>query len=381
MAETFDCIVVGGGGMGSATAYYLAKAGQKVLLLEQFEFNHLWGSSWGHSRIIRYSYTNPVYVQLARETYPLWHALEEATGERFYIKTGGIDFGYPDEPTFRDTKNALDTSSIPYELLNAKEAQARFPQFRFQDDWQVIYQADSGIVPPSRAVNAHLRLAKAHGATLRDNTPVLKIAPFADSVEVHTEDAVYKSAKLVITAGSWAGKLIQETTGSVLPLQPLRVQEVLFNSPDDSYTHEHMPIYIYHADFDKGGGLYGLPSIEGSGVKSGIHGGLNIDHPSHINYTPDEDAVPKLRHLIKDFLPMSQSADVKMVRVCLYTMTPDQDFVIDQHPTYPHIAIGAGFSGHGFKFSTGIGKILTDLTLTGRTPHNISLFNLNRFLG
>lgn len=380
--QNFDCIIIGAGGMGSATAYYLAKQGQKVLVLEQFELDHMFGSSWGTARIIRYSYTNPLYVQLARETYPLWETLAEEAGETFYLKTGGIDFGHPEDSTFKDTLNALKTTQIHHEVLSSEEASYRFPQFRFSPDWQVIYQADSGIIPPSRAVLAHLRLAKQHGAIVKANTPVLRIVPQSDSVTVYTEQETYQASKLVITAGAWAGRLIQETTGQGLPLQPLRVQEALF-APKTSielHNHDKMPVFIYHAGFAEGTGQYGIPSIHGTGVKVGIHGGLEVAHPSQINYTPDEDAVSIVRQKAGGFLPMLQEAESTMVRVCLYTMTPDQDFIVDRHPLYPHIAIGAGFSGHGFKFSTGIGKILADLTLFGETPHNITLFNLQRFL-
>jgi monomeric sarcosine oxidase len=380
MKTTYDAIVIGAGGMGSAAAYYLAKSGQSVLLLEQFELNHRWGSSWGHSRIIRYSYTHPAYVRLARETYPLWHALEEEAGEQFYIKTGGIDFGHPEESTLAKTRDALNVSNIPYETLSPQEAGERFPQFRFAPEWQILYQADAGIVPPSRAVMAHLRLAEAHGAVVRPYTTVTRVVPRADGVDVHTQEALYSGARLVITAGAWAGRLIQESLGVRLPLQPLRVQEVLFQPPDASYSHENMPIYIYHSGFDEGDGLYGLPSIEGSGVKSGVHGGQEVAHPSEIKYLPDADVVPNVRAKVQGFLPMVTVAPVNMVRVCLYTMTPDQDFIVDTHPIYPHIAIGAGFSGHGFKFSTGIGSILADLVTTGASKHDISLFKLSRFL-
>lgn len=380
MKTTYDAIVIGGGGMGSAAAYYLAKGGQSVLLLEQFELNHRWGSSWGHSRIIRYSYAHPAYVRLARETYPLWHTLEEEAGEQFYIKTGGIDFGHPEESSLAKTRDALEASNIPYETLSPQEAGERFPQFRFAPEWQVLYQADAGIVPPSRAVLAHLRLAEAYGAVVRPYTPVLKVVPRTDGVDVHTQEAVYSAARLVVTAGAWAGRLIQESLGISLPLQPLRVQEVLFQPPDERHNHDQMPIYIYHSGFDEGDGVYGLPSIGGSGVKSGVHGGEEIAHPSDVKYLPNENAVPNVRAKVRDFLPMVATASVQMVRVCLYTMTPDQDFIVDKHPLYPHIALGAGFSGHGFKFSTGIGSILADLVTAGASKHDISLFKLTRFL-
>ncbi len=217
----YDTIVLGGGIMGSATAYYLAKAGERVLLLEQFEFGHNKGSSHGDSRIIRYSYNEPRYIALARDAYRLWGDIEAESGEQLLIKTGGIDFGKSDEKTLLETRDSVALAEISHEWLSAGEANKRFPQFHFDEDMSVLYQADSGLLRADLCVQTHLRLAGKYGAILVEKTPVNAIDIHPNSVTVHTPDTTYTSARLVVKAGAWAGKLLAQK-GLTVRLQSLR---------------------------------------------------------------------------------------------------------------------------------------------------------------
>lgn len=387
--QTYDIIVLGAGAMGSAAAYYAARRGQRVLLLEQFEIDHRYGSSWGYTRIIRYSYADSEYVQLARDTYPLWRELEAEAGETFWVVTGGIDFGSPQDPRLDATIDVVQEAGLDSELLSAADANRRFPQFRFSDEMVVLYQPDSGLITPSRCVRAHVRLAEKRGATILDHTPVtgLKLHEGGEGVTVYTESEAFSASRLILTGGAWGRKLLAEQTGLELPLQPLRCQEAQFSTDDPQYLASKMPVFIYHrakGDFaaqdpQDDASIYGLPNHDGSGVKAAFHAGTPVNHPSEINYTPDPAMVDKIRAEIGPTLPLVQDAPLSLTRICLYTMTPDEHFIIDHHPAYPQVTIGAGFSGHGFKFSTGIGKILTDLALDGSTPHDISLFKVGRF--
>lgn len=381
MSTTYDAIVIGAGAMGSAAAYYLSKQGQKVLLLEQFELDHKNGSSYGFSRIIRYSYDYPEYVQLAKDNYPLWFALQEELGDTLYIKTGGIDFGPADDEMFQNTIQSVKDSHIDHEMLTVHEAHKRFPQFKFRDDFQVLYQPDSGLITASKAVLGHIKLAEKHGTTIKANTPVESITINADSVEVKTADEIYSAGKLVVTAGSWARFLLQQT-GIDLPLTPMRCQ-LNFMMPDnlnEKYSTDNCPVWIAHVSGIFPDTIYGLPSHHGSGFKIAFHVGDTVNHPSEINYTPDDENVASLRKFMEAHIPGVADALVRESRICLYTMTPDEHFIVDTHPVHNHVAIGAGFSGHGFKFSTIIGKMLTDIVLDGDTPHNDTLFKINRLL-
>lgn len=371
----YDVIVLGAGAMGSAAAYYLSQAGQQVLLLEQFDLNHQRGSSNDHTRIIRYSYSKPEYIRLMQSAYPMWFALEEASGETLYTKTGGIDFGRPDEPRFRDTLNSLQTMHIPHEVLSVSEAHQRFPLFRFDEDMQVVFQEDYGVLAAEKCNQTHRRLAEQLGATILANTPVTGLKALSDGVEINTANTTYSAARVVITAGAWMNDLLSQV-GITLPLIPLRVQLAYFE-PENilDYTAGNFPIFISHLPEHT---LYGIPSYQGSGLKVAFHGGEPVQHVSEIDYTPDDDRIEAIRRFSHRYLP-GADAPLKFTRICLYTMTPDEDFIVDLHPDFPQIVFASPCSGHGFKFSTLIGSILTDLALNGRTEHDISLFRMQRF--
>ena len=379
MTNTFDAIVIGAGAMGSAASYYLSKRGQKVLLLEQFELDHKRGSSYGYSRIIRYSYDHSEYVELAKDTYPLWFALEDALGETLVVKTGGIDFGPAEDATLKATIESVRTSGIDHELLNVDDAMRRFPQFRFNDDFQILYQPDSGFVRASKAVLGHIKLARSQGAVVNDNITVRDISFSSDGVAVSTTDDTYSAARLIVTAGSWARSLLLRS-GLDLPMKPLRCQlNFIETSDNSSYDAGICPVWIAHVSKLFPETLYGIPSHDGSGFKIAFHGGPAFDHPSQIDFTPDQDDVAKIRNFMQAHIPALADAPTRESRICLYTRTPDEHFIVDKHPECENIVIGAGFSGHGFKFSTIIGKMLSELALDGATAHNDSLFKLARF--
>lgn len=378
MTNTYDAIVLGAGAMGSAAAYHLARAGQKVLLLEQFEFDHQKGSSHGLSRIIRYAYDYPQYVELAKTVYPMWIDIEQESGEKLYTKTGGIDFGPQDAPGIHDISSTLDQTGIPYELLTPSETQKRFPQFRIPHDYQILYQSDTGILSASKCVLAHLRLAEQYGAVLKQNTPIIRIKAHDDSVEVTTADSTYQASNLVITAGSWA-KSFLSSLGLNLPLTPCQCQEMYFDTENPSnFTSDRFPAFIAHIAPSAYTRMpYGMANHQNSGLKIAWHGGKLVNHPSDIDYTPSHQEADLALDFTSQFIPGVMG--VRSMRVCLYTMTPDEHWIIDKHPEYNHIVFAGGCSGHAFKFSTLIGKILSDLATTGTTPHDISLFQISRF--
>jgi monomeric sarcosine oxidase len=247
---------------------------------------------------------------------------------------------------------------------------------------QILFQPESGLLAPSRCVRAQMRLAKGYGAVVRENTEVTRITPHADSVTIETQTGERLSAaRLIITAGGWSKRLLS-TIGLDLPLTVMRCQEAHFFPQADTelYDSAHMPVFIAHTRAYGDYSLYGLPSHEGSGVKTAFHGGERFEHPSQIDYSPDEAHVEHIRTFTRRHLPAVGAGALGLTRICLYTMTPDDHFIVDLHPEYRHIAIGSPCSGHGFKFSTGIGKILGDLVITSSTDQDIALFTLARFL-
>lgn len=378
MSQVFDAIVLGAGAIGSAAAYYLSKAGQRVLLLEQFDIDHQLGSSYGYSRIIRYAYDNPIYVTLMKSAYELWFDLQEVSGEQLYFKTGGIDFGFAETNTLQDTIKSLHDCDVPYELLTPEEAQKRFPQFQFKDGMQIVYQGDSGAVKASDSVLTHILMAKKHGAQVINNAPVENVKVEANQVEVNANGETYTAAKLVITAGSWAKSILGEL-GLDLPLRPMLCQ-LNFFTPENLAQYEigSLPIFIAHVQSEFNDFVYGIPGKDGVGLKVALHGGPWVDDLTTLDRSPSDEVVEIIRGFNRQYIPEAD-APLNSYRTCLYTMTPDEHFIIDKHPEHEHVVFGAGFSGHGFKFSTLIGSILSDLALNGETPHDISLFKADRF--
>ncbi|MFQ3566895.1 MAG: N-methyl-L-tryptophan oxidase [Aggregatilineales bacterium] len=377
MNSVFDVIVIGAGAHGSAAAYHAAKRGQRVLLIEQFAVDHDCGSSYGHSRIIRYAYNHPTYVALARAAYSLWASLEAEAGEQLLLTSGGVDIGRMSTASFASTVDSLTQMQIPFELLDAKQAMQRYPQFRLAEDMLMLVQADAGILRASRCVQAQVKLAQANGAQVLEKTTVMSIAPDGDGVRVVTKANVFSAGRAIIAAGAWANDLLTPL-GLPLPLRPTLCQENYFHAerPAD-YAIGAFPVFIWHERETFGWMSYGIPSVNDAGVKFSLHGGPDFD-PHDSQREPLAACIEAMFQLIATYFPTMNPTHASS-RACLYTMTPDEHFIIDKHPAYPQIVIGAACSGHGFKFASVIGSILCDLAFEGCTAHDIDLFKIARF--
>lgn len=377
MNSVFDVIVIGAGAHGSAAAYHAAKRGQRVLLIEQFAVDHERGSSYGHSRIIRYAYDHPAYVALARAAYSQWASLEAEAGEQLLLISGGVDVGRMSTASFASTVDSLTQMRIPFELLDARQAAQRYPQFRLAEDMMMLFQADAGILRASRCVQAQVRLARASGAQILENTPVISIAPEGDGVRVVTEAGLFSAGRAIVAAGAWANDLLAPL-GLPLPLRPTLCQENYFHAerPAD-FAVGAFPVFIWHERETSGWMSYGIPSVNDAGAKFSLHGGPDFD-PHDLRREPLDACIEAMFRLIATYFPTMKPTHASS-RACLYTMTPDEHFIIDRHPAHPQIVISAACSGHGFKFAPVIGSILCDLALDGRTAHDIELFKASRF--
>jgi sarcosine oxidase len=374
LKTNYEYIVLGLGGFGSAAAYWLARrAGTEVLGLEQFELGHVRGESQDHSRIIRLSYHTPGYVELAKFAYRAWEELERESGEQIVLRTGGLDVGPRESAIPLNTySDSMDAAGVKYERLDANEIMRRWPQWRLGDDIHGLYQEQSGIAMAARANATHVRMAREHGATLQDRSPVDAIRPDAAEIEVSTADTTYRCRRLVITAGAWSNRALA-SVGMELPLRVTKEQVTYFASHQlDEFQPGRFPIWIWMDDPC----FYGFPTFGEAGPKAGQDAGGQETTADTRTFEPDLDALNRVLRFLERHLP-GVLGPIIYTRSCLYTLTPDRDFVLDVLPGHPEIAIAIG-GGHGFKFASLIGQILSELAIDGHSPRDLAPFRIDR---
>jgi sarcosine oxidase len=369
MSRDYDVIVLGLGGIGSGAAYWLAKRGARVLGLEQFELGHARGESHDHSRIIRYSYFSPAYVRLAKSAYAAWESLESDAGERVVFKTGGLDIrprdgAIPLEPYAQ----SMEECNVPFERLDAAEIRKRWPAWRIGDDIHGLFQPDGGLVAAMRATAAHQRAARAYGATLRDNAPVTAIDAAGDEITVEAGGERYRAGSLVIAAGPWSAWALAQF-GMRIPLEVTKEQVIYFESRDlASFAFGAFPIWIWMDD----PAYYGFP-VFGEPDSAKITqdaGGKPVDADSR-GFEEDREITARVTGFLEQYLP-GALGPIRLVKSCLYTLPPDRDFVIDRLPEHPNVSVAIG-AGHGFKFASVIGRILSEFALDGSSDVILSL--------
>ena len=372
---TYDVIVVGVGGMGSATVYELASRGLRVLGLERFDIPHDMGSSHGVHRIIRMAYfEDPSYVPLLRRAYERWRELEVAGGEQLLYITGGVDAGPEDGEVFAGSLQSCIEHDLPHEVLTSTELSRRFPGVRIPAESMAVYQPDGGFVLAERSIVNHVFGALERGAEVRAREPVLEWSSNGDRVRVETPRGSYEAGALVVTGGAWAGPLVPSLHHLVVPERQVLGWFQPSNPP--IFGAKHFPVVI--GDFDEGL-YYALPVFGVPGVKVGrYHHQDETTTGDDLRRECDDEDEALLRSGLGRYFPEADGPVLSM-KACMFTNTPDGHFIIDALPDTPNVFVAAGFSGHGYKFCGVIGEIMADLATRGETPHDISLFRLDRF--
>lgn len=374
MRTEYEYIVLGLGGIGSGAAYWLARrAGRDVLGIEQFEIGHVRGGSQDHSRIIRLSYHTPGYVQLAKEAYQAWAALETDAQERLIVQTGGLDLWPPGSVIpMADYVDSLTACDVPFEVLETAEIIHRWPQFCLPEGVQGLFQAKAGIAPAARCNAAHQRMARGYGATLLENMPITAVSPHAASIAVTAGGQTFHCQKLVIAAGAWSNNLLAPL-GYKLPLTITQEQVTYYNTPHAAnFMPDRFPVWIWMDEPC----FYGFPVYGEPGPKAAQDVGGTETTAETRTFTPDPANQRRLDAFIQQHLPAAYGPPL-LTKTCLYTMPPDRDFVIDRLPQHPNIAVAIG-AGHAFKFASLIGKILSELAINGTTTSDITPFGIKR---
>lgn len=374
--EFFDVAIVGLGATGSAAAWHLAERGLRVLGIDRHTPPHHYGSSHGHARIIREAYfEHPLYVPLVRRAYEAWAEVEAESGRTLYVRTGGMMVGPEDGALVAGARASALEHAIPHELLAADEVRRAYPHFRVPDGMAALLEHRAGILFPEACVEAHLSLARAHGAEVRTGEAASGWTADAAGVAVTTAAGTYHAERLVLAAGPWMPELLANLA---LPLQVERQTFHWYRPAEEpeAYGPDRCPIAIWeHAP---GRFVATFPDF-GDGVKAQIHheGALTTAGGVARETTPDDEA-PVLE-LLRRFLP-GAAGPLAGTSVCLYTNTPDGHFVLDLHPASPRVVVASPCSGHGFKFSSAIGEAVAALALDEPFPLDLSPFAIGRLL-
>lgn len=363
--------VIGIGGVGSAACRHLAKAGHQVVGFERFAIGHGRGSSHGESRIIRYAYPDLLYTRMMQGAYELWRELQIEASEDLLVTCGGVLVGRPENPLLIETARALRESATAFETLTPAQSRKRFEAIALQPNEISLFQPDAGYLRASRCVDANVRLARAHGAQIYENSEVIEI------IERNGLPAVRLAGKdplpfdgVIVTVGAWSRKILPQLD---LPLTIGRRQVIYLQiqAHPELFAVGKFPVWI-----DAETLYYGFP-IDGQipGIKLASHTlGPDIDPDSGSRAISDEitsDALAQARrrlHFVGDTVEYAQT--------CLYTSTANEDFIIDFVPNVSNVCVVSACSGHGFKFTVLMGKICAMLVTGADAGYDLSRFML-----
>lgn len=372
---SYDTIVLGVGGMGSAAVYHLSRRCQRVLGIDSHDIPNTMGSSHGVTRIIRLAYCeDPSYVPLLRRAYELWHELEETAHEQLLITTGSLDIGPEGSMVFQGSLESCELHGLPYEALSGREVNRRFPGYQLSEDLHAVYQPDGGFVLPERCIVTHVEAAMNAGAEVHGREKVVAWEPDGAGVRVKTDRDTYTAERLVVSAGAWASSLVPSLAQVVSPER--QVMGWFHPTNADLFQAASFPVFNLMAEE---GRYYGFPIYGVPGLKVGRYHHLEETvHPDTMDREPNALDEETLRVLVRRYFPQANGPTMAL-KTCIFTNTSDEHFVIDLHPEAPQVVLAAGFSGHGFKFCSVMGEVLADLAQDGKSPHDLSLFSLDRF--
>ncbi len=389
MKNSADVIIVGGGAMGSAAAWHLARKGQKVIVFDQFKPPHKFGSTHGDTRITRQAIgENKACTPLSLRSYELWRELESLTGVDLLTITGGLMMTsystgsemHGNRDFLQETIDAAEMYGIKYSLFNTEEIRKEFPQFNLIGDEQGYYEPMAGFLRPENCIRAQTGLAMMLGAVVHSDEEVTAVKPLSGprGVIVETKTGHYAADKVIVSAGAWVSRFLEKKYSGLFKVYRQVMYWFGVKDSIEPYTIGNFPIFIWISRNDF---VYGFPAIDGpnGGVKiAGEQKSLTAD-PDTVNreVSPLEINTMYEDHIRQAF-PGLTSECIKTVP-CLYTVTPDSQFIIDFHPEHPQIIVASPCSGHGFKHSAAIGEVLAELATDGKSRIDISSFAFSRF--
>jgi sarcosine oxidase len=373
--KTFDVAVIGMGGMGSAAAFHLARRGYRVLGLERFGIAHDRGASHGGTRILRLAYfQDPVYVPLVQRAQRLWRVLAQESGESLLLDTGSVDAGLPGSRIYAGALAACVAHDLPHEIMTSSELSRRVPGCQLPPALMALWQPDGGVLMAEPCVRAHTRLAQARGAAIHPGEQLMAWSVTPQAVQLITDRAQYTAARCIVTAGAWSAQLLSCLRGRLSVER--QVMGWFAASSPALFAPSCFPVFNVELP---DGHFYAIPDIAGAGLKAGRSHHLHqLVQPDQVQRTIDASDRAVLTSAAQQLFPQG-CAHLKHAKTCLYTLSTDEHFIIDQVPGCERVAFAAGFSGHGFKFCSVIGEELADWADRGRLSTALAAFRLQRF--
>jgi len=371
-----DVIVIGTGAVGSAAMYYLARNGVDVIGLDRFPAAHDKGSSHGQTRIIRLAYfEHPDYVPLLKRSFELWEELEKVSGIDLYTESGLIQVGPPDGEIVAGVRESAAMHNLTVEDVTQSDLKDFYPGFSIPDGMEAVFEKRAGFLKVEKCIETFLDLADKSGAQLHTGIEVLGWQLDSDDrVKVTTNEGAFAADRIIVTAGAWAGDLIK---GLGVNLTVVRKPLFWFQSDNIYELDSGCPAFFYETSE---GSFYGFPAIDELGLKVAEHtGGEPVINPLDVDRSKHRSDEAKIEYFLQEYLTAMNSPTLTDHKVCMYTRSPDEDFIIDKVEVYPQVSYVAGLSGHGFKMASVLGEIMADMATKGSTEYPIEFLSANRF--
>lgn len=375
--KSFDVAIIGLGTMGCMAALELASRKVSVVGFDQFAPPHDRGSHSGETRIFRVAYyEHPNYTPLAQRSGVLWDRLGEEAGIRLLHRSGLLSMGSEENEIISGIRASARLHDLTIESLSAAEIRKQFPALNPPDDFVGLLERNAGWIDVDQSIQSVLTRARSLGVRMELNNSVLEWKTEGRQILVRTETEQFAAQKLIITAGAWSCQVLGELS---LPLT-IRRKVLAWIDPimPEHFKPGALPAFAFSPNF-----FYGFPNIGSRGVKVAEHsGGISVQNPAGPIAPPGEADLAPLLKAASRFLPSlvgpppGDSAKIIRAKTCFYTMTPDEHFIIDQHPRFENVFFAAGFSGHGFKFSPLVGEALADLAREGKTALPIEFLRM-----
>ena len=366
--------VVGASAFGGWTALHLQNRGAQVTLLDAWGPGNSRASSGGDSRVIRAIYgPDRIYVEMVKRAYEWWEKMDASTDETLYIETGALWMHRGEDSYVQSAAPILRDLGFPVEKLRLSDAKRGYPQIDFAGVKSVWLEQRAGALSARRACavvrDAFVKAGGTYRVVRAEPGPILNGSMPALRLE---DGSRIEADVFVFACGPWLGRMFPDVVGD--RIRPTRQEVYYFGTPPGSerYLPGRLPVWI---DFGERI-FYGIPDIQGRGLKIADDTRGELFDPTTGDRTPSAEGIRRARRLFAERFPELAKAPLVHAEVCQYENSPDGHLIIDRHPLAKNVWLVGGGSGHGFKLSPAVGEMTAESILAGKAVPQ--LFGLER---